>query len=236
VRTSLIASIARILAITSLVLFAGAPLAIQLGLAGPRAFFAFLVGLLLGALSLLLGLVALVATRNRPGRGAAWSAVLIGLVVLGLGIVLSGGGGRGLPPINDITTDLADPPSFVFAVRQEPNQGRDMDYPAEFAEQQQAGYPDLAPIPLDAPPSEAVNRVAEAARSLGWEIVDRDDAAGRLEATQTSRIFRFVDDIVVRVRPATGGGSIVDVRSKSRLGRSDIGANAARIRALRDAL
>ena len=73
-------------------------------------------------------------------------------------------------------------------------------------------------------------------QALGWEVVSADAAAGTLLARQTTKVFRFVDDVVVRVRPADGGGALVDVRSKSRDGRGDMGVNAARIRAFAEKL
>jgi uncharacterized protein (DUF1499 family) len=65
---------------------------------------------------------------------------------------------------------------------------------------------------------------------MGWEIVASDAPAGRIEATDTTTWFGFKDDIIVRVRPEASGGSRVDVRSVSRLGESDVGANAKRVR------
>ena len=79
------------------------------------------------------------------------------------------------------------------------------------------------------PPNEAVQKAIDAARALGWEVVASDAAAGRVEATDTTSWFGFKDDIVVRVRPQPGG-SRVDVRSASRVGRSDVGKNAERVR------
>jgi uncharacterized protein (DUF1499 family) len=105
----------------------------------------------------------------------------------------------------------------------------------EVAAQQKKAYPDLAPIRLAVPPAQAFDKARAAAQALGWEIVASDPAEGRLEATDTTRWFAFKDDVVVRIRP-DGDGSRVDVRSKSRVGRSDVGANAARIRAFREAL
>jgi uncharacterized protein (DUF1499 family) len=106
---------------------------------------------------------------------------------------------------------------------------------AETAAQQKQAYPDLLPIAVPEPPERAFARARAAAESLGWEIVAAEPSEGRLEATATTRWFGFEDDIVVRVRPGPAG-SVVDVRSKSRVGRSDVGANAARIRAFRSAL
>jgi uncharacterized protein (DUF1499 family) len=143
-----------------------------------------------------------------------------------------------VPPIHDISTDTSDPPAFVAVVARRVAAGASNppEYAGpEVAAQQQAAYPDLTPIALQAPPDQAFARALAAARSLGWEIVASEAGEGRLEATDTTRWFGFKDDVVVRIRP-DGGGSRVDVRSKSRVGRSDVGANAARIRAFRDAL
>jgi uncharacterized protein (DUF1499 family) len=80
------------------------------------------------------------------------------------------------------------------------------------------------------PPREAFARALSAAEAMGWEVVGRDAEAGRIEAVDTTRWFGFKDDIAVRITPA-GGGSRIDVRSKSRVGRNDLGTNARRIRA-----
>ena len=84
------------------------------------------------------------------------------------------------------------------------------------------------------PPADAFLRALRVAESLGWEVAAKDGGAGAFYARDVSALFRFVDDVVVRVRP-DGLGSIVDVRSKSRDGRSDLGANADRIRAFQAA-
>jgi uncharacterized protein (DUF1499 family) len=97
------------------------------------------------------------------------------------------------------------------------------------------GYPDLGPARFTAPPDRVFARAVDIARDLGWEIVATAPAEGRLEATDRTRWFGFRDDVVVRVRP-DGAGSRVDVRSVSRVGRSDLGTNARRIRGFMDAL
>ena len=105
----------------------------------------------------------------------------------------------------------------------------------EIADQQRRAYPDLAPLHLDAPPATALQRAAQVARAMGWEVVSEAPAEGRLEATDTTFWFGFKDDVVVRVRP-DGTGSRVDVRSLSRVGRSDLGMNARRIRSFLERL
>jgi uncharacterized protein (DUF1499 family) len=190
----------------------------------------FLLGGLGALLGLLIGAIGLLATRGgRSGRDRAWFGVVTGLLVVGA-IFAGASRGRGLPRINDITTSPDDPPQFEVAARQDANRNRNMAYPGDFAAQQRTGYPDLAPIALDLPPVDAFERARRAAESLGWEIVESDPARGLIEARQSSFLFHFVDDIAIRVR-AFGGGSVIDIRSKSRDGQGDMGVNAARIRA-----
>ena len=100
----------------------------------------------------------------------------------------------------------------------------------EVAAQQRQAYPDVVPLVLEAPADVAFGRALGAARGMGWEIVAADSSAGRIEATATTAWFGFKDDVVVRVTPEDGR-SRVDVRSVSRVGMSDVGTNAARIRA-----
>jgi uncharacterized protein (DUF1499 family) len=239
VHTSRFAQLAIVVACVSAALFVGAPLLVMLGaLKSLVGFPLFMLGGLLGLLALLLGLVSLYTTRpatGRAGRGLALVAALIGVSVLGA-TALAARPGLGAPPINDITTDPDDPPQFDALLREGPNAGRDMSYPgAEFATAQRAGYPDLAPISVATTASDTFAAATRAMEGFGWKIVREDPTNGLIEATDTSRVFRFVDDIAVRIRPQATG-SRVDVRSKSREGRGDLGANAARIRRLRDAL
>jgi uncharacterized protein (DUF1499 family) len=144
---------------------------------------------------------------------------------------------RRVPPIHDITTDTEHPPEFVALRDRRPGARNPVAYGGpEVAALQRAGYPDLAPLTLAVPPREALDRVARVARDLGWTVVAVDSAAGRLEATDRTRWFGFYDDVVVRVAPAAGGGSRIDVRSLSRVGGSDVGTNAARVRRVLRAL
>ena len=135
------------------------------------------------------------------------------------------------PPIHDVTTDPFDPPVFVALLPERTKSPNGAAYGgAAIAAAQQRAYPDIKSLILKAPPQEAIQRAIDAARACGWEIVSSDAASGRIEATATTRWFGFKDDVVVRVRPEAGGGSRVDVRSVSRVGESDVGANAKRIR------
>jgi uncharacterized protein (DUF1499 family) len=235
VQTSRVARLAGNLGVAALVLFLLGPAGIQLGILEPfTGFRMFLMGALMGLASLGLGLLGLFFTRPaayRAGRAHAAVGAVLGALITA---VTMGGarGGAGVPAINDITTNPADPPAFSS----DPwNHGRDMAYPGDFAEIQRAGYPDLAPIVVAMPPAEALARVSSLFQSYGWTVTQTDPVSNTLVGTDTSRLFKFVDDIVVRVRPQDGG-SVVDVRSKSRVGRGDMGANAARIRKLREGL
>lgn len=135
-----------------------------------------------------------------------------------------------VPPIHDITTNVERPPQFVALLperRKSPN-GADYGGP-EIAAQQKKAYPDIVPKTVPGQPADAFARAVEVARAMGWRIVEADGIEGRIEATATTTWFGFQDDIVIRIVPSPQG-SVVDVRSASRVGRSDIGANAKRIR------
>lgn len=137
---------------------------------------------------------------------------------------------RSLPLIHDVSTDLVDPPKFVALLAQRKASPNGADHGgAAVAKLQSQGYPDIKPMVVPSPPNAALQRAIDAARSLGWEIVASDPAAGRFEATATTAWWGFKDDVIVRIRPE-GAGSRVDVRSVSRVGLSDLGANAKRIR------
>jgi len=214
--------------IAAFVLLIGGPLMARFGILPEMAGFgAFVLGGLLGLLTVVGALIGAV----RRGLAIAGPALILGLVVIGIFLVVAFPG-RKYPRINDITTDTANPPQFVIAASLPGNQGRDMQYPgASFAEQQRQGYPSLAGLTLSLPPDQAFQRVVAAAREMPtWEITRNDAAARTLEGVATSKWFRFKDDFVIEVRPHDGG-SIVEMRSKSRHGQGDIGANAARIEA-----
>lgn len=137
---------------------------------------------------------------------------------------------KAAPPIHEISTDVFDAPLFVALVPERAKSPNGTVYGgATVAAQQQRAYPDIKSLIVKTPPAETLQRAIDAARACGWQIVASDAGAGRLEATDTTRWFGFKDDIVVRVR-AEGPGSRVDVRSVSRVGVSDLGANAKRIR------
>jgi uncharacterized protein (DUF1499 family) len=180
---------------------------------------------------LILGLLA------RTGRSLLVSLVtlvlLAAVAAVPVGALRSAGR---VPPIHDITTDLDDPPRFVAVLPLRQGAPNTAEYAgAALAAQQRAGYPGLAPVRFAAPPDQVFARAVEVACGLGWQIVAAVPAEGRLEATDRTRWFGFRDDVVVRV-VAEGTGTRVDVRSVSRVGRSDLGTNVRRIRRFEEAL
>lgn len=139
---------------------------------------------------------------------------------------------RAVPPIHDISTDTENPPAFVAVVPLRSDATNPVEYGGpDVASQQRSAYPDLEPARFELAPERAFEAARDAAGAMGWDIVDVDPGAGRIEATDTTFWFGFKDDVVIRVAAEPGGGARVDVRSLSRVGGSDIGANAARIRA-----
>jgi uncharacterized protein (DUF1499 family) len=170
-----------------------------------------------------------------PGARTRAAMVLgaIGLVVAAIAVYIPWTWKQTLdsvPYIHDITTDLDNPPAFVAArgLRREGDHPVEYDGP-EVAEQQRKAYPDLAPL-MTSQPAEKVFEASKAViAAMGMELVDADALTLRLEATDTSLLYGFTDDVVVRIAK-TVEGARVDVRSKSRVGRSDLGQNAKRIR------
>ena len=144
--------------------------------------------------------------------------------------------GRGLPSIHDITTDVDDPPQFsaVLPLRTGDVSRPEYDGP-DTAAQQCRAYPDIRPLEVEVPAERALDEAATVARELGWDVVAVDRERRVLEAVDTTFWLRFKDDIVVRVRERAGGCRL-DIRSKSRVGRGDLGANARRIRTFAAAL
>ncbi len=143
--------------------------------------------------------------------GIAFSAFVFGIISwTGCGFLL----------INDVSTDTENPPEFASAIPLHPEASR----------KQPAAYPDLRPLVVDLPPSRAYDTAIEAAKRMNWRIVEGSRAQGRIEAVAVTRWLGFMDDVVIRIAPSAGGGSVIDIRSASRVGKSDFGANARRIR------
>jgi uncharacterized protein (DUF1499 family) len=229
-----ISSAALGLAILGALFLASAGLGYRVGLWGVRPAFTIIrVSVYVAGVIVAVGLISAglaIASRAWVGLAAAVVALLIAAGTAAVPLDMRRVAGS-VPFIHDITTDPQSPPEFVAlrAERERAPNGLAYGGPAVAAEQKK-GYPDIAPVLLSVPPDRAFARAEAAARSLGWQIVAAVPAEGRLEAVDTTRWFGFKDDVVVRVAPALDG-SRVDIRSVSRVGRSDLGANAKRIRA-----
>lgn len=215
-------------------------LAVQVRLVQPiHAFAAFGLTLALGGLALVLGGFCWIRDRGRADvdLGPARRGTIAGFAVLAIPLIAISPR-LGAPRINDVSTDLVDPPVYKISQADQENVRTYMRFPSKFAPIVAEAYPDLQPVLLKVPRSIAYYRARRAAEQMGWEIVGEIAESGILEARARSRFFRFVDDVVVRIR--TRGEmseySLVDVRSRSRVGRGDLGANANRIRKFLDRL
>jgi uncharacterized protein (DUF1499 family) len=205
------------------------------------------------ALAVLALLLALIVAPRR-GRRLALAALILPAAALGYG-AMAAQKAAAIPPIHDISTDLVDIPTFsedTVALRAEIKGGNSLDLAdkttpttpskrfgawegRKVTEIQKEAYGDIAPIRLAMRPDEAFVKAEATAVKLGWTLARSDAAKLTFEANVESFWFGFIDDIVVRVR-ASGDGAVVDVRSVSRVGISDLGANAARVRAFAAAL
>jgi len=206
--------------------------------------YVFYGAMALGALTTLLNVLV-------PPRGAI--AIVIGALAIAVPFAVKSqtdsvwASARTLPFIHDVTTDRDDPPMFTDAIMtlRNASQSNPADYVGKRAptrdglqgdlvsDLQASGYPDIAPMESALSRGDAFQAALDAAESFGWEIVTNDPDAGIIEATDTTFWYGFKDDVIIRVRP-TGTGSIIDMRSLSRIGGSDLGKNADRIRAFRD--
>ncbi|WP_416907811.1 MAG: DUF1499 domain-containing protein [Polymorphobacter sp.] len=197
---------------------------------------AFAVSALVCAIGSIALLVALARKATRtPAKGLLTTGLIAGLLGAGVpaAIVL---GASNAPPIHDITTDMDNPPAFVAITAE--LRGPDsnpVSYDPAIAPKQAEAYPQIRPMRLAATPEEAFARAEAAARAMGWEIVATDQPALRIEATATVPWWGFKDDVVIRLTPDSGA-TIIDVRSKSRVGQGDLGVNAERITAYLDKL
>lgn len=189
-------------------------------------------GLGLFAFAAVFGLVVyfrILLGREHKGKPWNWVFALVAVLPLAFGVAIVVNDLQ-YPPINDISTDVDDPPAFSAALEDPANAGRDMTYPKDFIPIAREAYPDIQPLVLDAPPEHVFERAVERVQAQsGWAITRQDSTALTIEGEVTTFFFRFVDDFVIRISEQ-GGKTRVDMRSKSREGLVDAGANANRIR------
>lgn len=220
--------------------------ALLLAVAGPGSRFelwTFSTGFLFMRWALYLGVAAAVASVILlliPKTRAGSVAVLVTGIVIGLATAWVPWQGvqtaRSVPPIHDITTDMVNPPPFVDVLPLRADARNPPEYEGEeIAAQQREAYPDIDTLVVNEPVSALFERSVKAVEALGWEIVATNETEGRIEATATTFWFGFKDDVVIRIAESNGATEL-DIRSKSRVGRSDVGANAARIRRFLEAV
>ncbi len=196
----------------------------------------------------LCALYAVLVVRPWGGRLLTAVGFLAPLVTIGAIFVLMVAPGMSKPPIHDINTDPAaavQPSAALLAARKDaanpidsplskalPDNPRFQQWAGKtVAAAQGEAYPTIAPVILAVQPAEAFQKAEALVRSRGWTVVTADAATGSIEATAETFWYGFKDDVLIRVT-AEGAGSRVDIRSVSRVGLSDLGANAARVEAL----
>ena len=196
-------------------------------------FLTFVAGFLLGLLALLFSIVALIVMLFSPRRRIALGRTVFGgilslIVVMPVLEVLRT---HPYPAINDITTDTSSPPEFVPAGDLTPDKVAAMKYDrAKYAAVQQGFYTNLTPLKIEGAPDDTFKKVEIIAGEIpSWRITMNDAGSHTIEGVATSGLFHFRDDFVIQVRPQPGGGALVEMRSKSRDGKGDLGVNYNRI-------
>lgn len=222
-------------ALIGVVLVALSGLGARAGVLSPFASMLALAGgsllLFIAVITAGLGLIRSGGSGGTASQAGTWLALLAGLAVTANNVLVMNEG-RGAPAIHDISTDTDDPPAFVavVALRQADARNNPSDYSGpETAAAQKLAFPDLQPLYASQPASVVFAAARDTVTDKGWTLVDANEGEGRIEATAETGWVRFKDDVVIRVR-AENGQTIVDVRSKSRVGRGDMGVNARRVR------
>ena len=200
--------------------------------------FVFIAALIVSVISILLSWFLI------PRRGILLSLIAFAIPLGGLlkGVSVGQTVDR-LPFIHDITTDSEDPPRFSQAIidaRASTNASNTLEYFEKKDKRdgklvsvlQFESYPDIVPVRRNDSPSVVYGEAKKLIGSKGWDVVTEDEENWILEATETTFWYGFKDDIVIRIRPSKNGGSIIDMRSVSRIGESDLGVNAERLRKL----
>jgi uncharacterized protein (DUF1499 family) len=194
-------------------------------------FLVFAASLLPALVAIVIGVLLLAGIGGERHVASGVAALIFGLVPLAVIAPGLAKGGK-VPRINDVTTDLEDPPALTVAAQDPDLAGKDLTFPVAFKDEVRRGYPSLAPLTISASSTEAFAKVETALGKIeGVTITRRDTEAGVIEGKAVTGLFKFVDDFAVRLQPQ-GGGTLIDMRSRSRVGQGDFGANAARIEAV----
>jgi uncharacterized protein (DUF1499 family) len=222
------------LSCANLVLIAAAPLVrLYLNTPGYLSFrimlIAIVMGIFLGILALIIAIISIFTKSH-----IVWSSVItvftIGMLPPLVTVIMMGKDAINKPLIHDITTDINTPPEY----QEVKNLRKPGDNPPDYthdktATSQVAAYPDIKPLITSLNVEDALMEATQVVKDLQWELVNLDYEKGTIEAYDTSKLFGFVDDIIIRVQ-SDDGGSRIDIRSSSRVGKGDLGKNAERIR------
>ncbi|GAA0803416.1 DUF1499 domain-containing protein [Psychrobacter piscatorii] len=199
------------------------------------AFAGFKFGVFAGIAALILLVIQLLFKRNTASIGSALISAVLAITAIAIPLSMMNTA-KNVPPIHDISTDLVNPPAFVAIAPLRADAPNPVAYDGiETAEQQRIGYPDLQTLRYDQTQPKLIAASTQAIENLGWELVNIDADKGIIEATDITAWFGFKDDVVVRIMD-NENERLVDIRSKSRVGGSDLGKNAARVHKLIDEL
>lgn len=208
------------------------------------------VGTKLIMATLAVGIICLIVTllSKKKGKGLLTSAIAIlmaaGAMVYGSKVKTTA---QNLPFIHDITTDTQNVPTFsqhMLDIRERTKGVNSVEYIGKkdqrdgklYSVLQSKAYPNVRPLILSENPEQVFGQALATAKQMGWTVHTEDLDRGIIEATATTFWYGFKDDIVIRIHAGEGGGTVVDIRSVSRVGQSDLGANAKRIMTFINAL
>ncbi|MFT5120102.1 MAG: hypothetical protein ACI9ST_001528 [Psychrobacter glaciei] len=192
------------------------------------AFTGFKFGVFAGIAALILLVLQMIFKRKTVTLGSTVIALLLSAIAIAMPLSMMNKG-KSVPPIHDISTDLINPPKFEAIAPLRADAPNPVEYAGEAtAKQQRDAYPDLKTLSYAQSQSELVKATEQAVNNLGWDLVNSDVDKGIIEATDSTMWFGFKDDVVVRITD-NGSERLLDIRSKSRVGGSDLGKNAERI-------
>lgn len=192
------------------------------------AFTGFKFGVFAGIAALILLVLQILFKRKTVTLGSTIMALLLSTIAIAIPLSMLNKG-KSVPPIHDISTDLVNPPEFVAIAPLRADAPNPVEYAGvEAATQQRAAYPELQTLNYPQSKSELVEATKQVIDHLGWQLVNIDADQGIVEATDRTMWFGFKDDVIVRITDK-GSERLVDIRSKSRVGGSDLGKNAERI-------
>lgn len=196
-----------------------------------NAFLAMRIALIVGAVAIILALIQVIFMRKTISWPITGVAVLCAAVAIFMPLSMMNKA-KSVPPIHDITTDLVNPPKFLAILALRADAPNPAEYQGEeIASQQRSAYPELKTQKYSQTTEQVFDAALAAVKNMGLEVVTSDKTLGLIEAYDTTTWFGFVDDVVIRIQSAEQM-TMLDARSKSRVGMSDIGKNAERLHSL----